>query len=130
MASTDSSLAIKGMLILETELDHCSLCLAGVAFSSYCLFKNLFQENSAKENELTVSSASSLLDLLESLFQESSKCPIHAAYIYKTYSSSPIFFSAFHGAIYTMQKQALIHKSSIKHRHKLKESMHILQKIY
>lgn len=81
MASTDSSLAIKGMLILETELDHCSLCLAGVAFSSYCLFKNLFQENSANENELTVSSASSHLDLLESPFQESSKCPIHVAYI-------------------------------------------------
>ena len=105
MASMDSSFAIKGMLILETELDHCSLCLAGVAFSSYCLFKNfLFQENNAKENELTVSSASSLLDLLESLFQESSKCPIHIAYIYKTYSSSPIFFCAFHWAIYTMQK--------------------------
>ena len=105
MAGTDSSFAVKGILILETEPDRCSLSLAGVASSSYCHFKNfIFQENNANKDELTVSSAPSLPGLLESFFQESSKCLICVAYIYKTDSSFPIFFSAFHWAIHTMQK--------------------------
>lgn len=115
VAGTHSSLVTKENNT-GNKIDHSCLHLAGIVSSSFCHFRH-FTVQESNADKVNGSCEPSLPGLLESLFQDFSKHPIHTAPIYKTDCSLPMLFRSFHWGIHTTQKGAFIHKSSTKGRH-------------